>query len=188
MACLEQENACDLVSRILANRKSLWSFEEVYSNEMPFRSRYGRLFRADRSARTIWRGVQCQRVVLDRMKANARGKSTGIRKAFFENARWLVLNIIFLKLHLEQGEPIQLTAEEVTAIGEQIIEVAEILWEVAKSQGFVADRTGRHEGAEPYDQPRHFRSVFCSGADCQGLRRGTLAKLAEQDAGNRSPN
>ena len=181
IACLEQENECDLCSRVLASRRSLWSFEEVYAESMPFRSRYGRLFRPDRSARTIWRAVQTQRVILDRMRANARS-STGIRKAFFENARWLVLNIVFLQLRPEQGEVIQLSEEEIMAAGIKAIEVAEIIWEVAEAQGLVGRRAGERTGPEPYEQTRHFRSVFCSAPDCQRLRNGALAKLAEHQA------
>ena len=117
LACLEQEVGCDLCARVLANPRSLWSLEEVYPAESFYRTRYHRLFRPDRSARTIWRSVQTQRAVHERMLAEA-AHSTGVRKAFFENARPLVLNLIFLRLRPEQGGVLTLTADELAAISE----------------------------------------------------------------------
>lgn len=181
LACLEQEAECDLCARVLANRKSLWSFEKVYPEADPILSRYERLFPHDRSARTIWRAVQAQRAVLDRMRDNARS-SAGVRKAFFENARWLLLNIVFLRLRPEQGEAVPLTSDEVTAISTAALDIAETLWSVAESQGLVTRRADSVTGTENYEQTRHFRSVFCDANDCQRLRNGTLARLNQLPA------
>ena len=112
------------------------------------------------------------------MQANARS-ATGIRKAFFENGRWLVLNMLFLHLHPEHGESLALSAEELAAIGAKAIEIAEALWDVAQVQGYATRQTDAAGGPEPYQQSRHFRSVFCDAADCQRLRNATLAKLAQ---------
>ncbi len=176
LACMEQEPTCDLCSRVLANRNSLWSFEPVYPDSELYRTRYHRLFRPDRSARTVWRAVQAQRSVIEQMRAEARS-SVGIRKTFFENARWLVLNLVFLKLHPEQGEELSLSLEERAAVSASTIEFAEALWRTCEAQGLVSRRTDAAAG-EPYEQPRHFRSVFCDPADCQRLRNATLGLLA----------
>ena len=85
-ACLTQQSECDFCARALANRKSLWSMDEIYPTEELMLSRYSRVFRPDRSARTVWRAVQTQRLVKATMQDSAR-PSSGIRKAFFENAR-----------------------------------------------------------------------------------------------------
>jgi hypothetical protein len=175
-ACLAQLKNCDFCARILANRRSLWSMEEVYPAEELLRSHYSRVFRPDRSARTVWRAVQAQRLVVESMQSNARA-SSGVRKTFFENVRWLVLNIIFLKLHPEQGDSLKLTIEETAAVSRQAVEVAEVLWEVCVAQGYVS-RKAIAGGAEQFEQARHFRSVFSSASDCQALRNGLLAKLA----------
>ncbi|MBU4262319.1 MAG: AIPR family protein [Proteobacteria bacterium] len=176
-ACLAQQRNCDFCSRVLGNRKSLWSLDEIYPPEEFFRSRYSRVFLPDRSARNIWRAVQAQRLVIEAMQGNARA-SNGVRKAFFENARWLVLNFIFLKLRPEQGEDLALSAAEIASISRATNEFAEILWGVCETQGFVSRRT--IAGTEIFEQTRHFRSVFCSSADCERLRNALLAKLATQ--------
>jgi hypothetical protein len=51
--------------------------------------------------------VQVQRIVIDAMRGSGRSE-TGVRKAFFENARWLVLNVLFLRLRPEISEELTL--------------------------------------------------------------------------------
>jgi hypothetical protein len=103
LACLEHDADCDFCARVLSNRSSLWSFEPVFPVSAEVQTRHHRLFRPDRSARTVWRAVQAQRAVVGRMRENGRA-STGKRKEFFENARWLVLHLIFLRQYPERGE------------------------------------------------------------------------------------
>lgn len=179
-ASLAQLADCDFCARVLANRQSLWSMEEIYPPEELLRSRYSRVFRPDRSARTIWRAVQSQRLVIRAMQSNARA-STGIRKAFFENARWLVLNVVFLKLHPEQGEELTLSADEAVRVSEAAVEYAEALLEVCEATGFVSRRVNRASGMEPYEQARHFRSIFSAAGDCKVLRNALLARLAQSE-------
>lgn len=164
LACLEQDASCDLCARAVANLKSLWSEEAVYPETEILRSRYARIFRPDRAARTVWRAVQAQRLVVEKMRDEGRG-SAGLRKAFFENARWLVLNILLLKLRPELGNDLALSREENAAIVAKTLEIAEALWQVCEEKGYVSEA-------------RHFRSVFGSATDCQGLRNATLVKLA----------
>lgn len=181
-ACLAQLADCDFCARVLANRQSLWSMEEIYPPEELLRSRYSRIFRPDRSARTVWRAVQTQRLVVRAMQDNGRA-STGIRKAFFENARWLVLNVIFLKLHPEQGEALSLTDAEIARVTQATVEYAEALLETCETTGFVTRRVNMASGMEPYEQARHFRSIFSAAGDCQILRNALLARLAQAGAG-----
>lgn len=176
-ASLNQQRDCDYCSRILANRQSLWSLDDIYPPEELYRSRYSHVFRPDRSARTIWRAVQTQRLVISAMRDSGRA-STGLRKAFFENSRWLVLNIIFLKLHPEQGGELPLSTEEIADISRATNEYAELLWQICEAQGLVSQRTV--SGPDPYEQPRHFRSVFSNFTDCERLRSALLARLAAQ--------
>lgn len=185
LACLEQDGECDLCSRVLANRNSLWSLEDAYPEGDLYRTRYHRLFQPARSARTVWRAVQAQRAVIDQMKADTR-TSQGIRKAFFENARWLVLNLIFLQLRPEQGESLALSSDERTAITGKTIDIAEKLWTACETKGFVS-RRAEGVGAEVYEQTRHFRSVFCSAGDCKLLRGATLAALASASTSATAP-
>jgi hypothetical protein len=174
-ACLAQLSDCDFCARILANRRSLWSFELIYPESEINRSRYSRVFLPDRSARTVWRAVQAQRVVIREMQNSGRATSSGIRKTFYENARWVILNVIFLKLRPEQGNELTLTTEEVSAITALTIEAAEALWGVCEEQGFVSRR--QDAIGEPYEQTKHFRSVFSAAPDCARLRGALLAKL-----------
>jgi AIPR protein len=165
LACLVKRPDCDdFCARILANRASLWSMQGDTENS----SIYERIFRADRSARTVWRAVQTQRLVLQVMKDNGRAE-TGVRKAFFENARWVLLHVVFIKCQSAQGDLLALTELEVSNIRRCAVELAERLWTVCEDQGYVS------RGSE--SQVRHFRSVFSSAVDCEQLRRGLLQAL-----------
>jgi hypothetical protein len=178
LACLVRSSDCsEFCARILANRVSLWSMDEDYPPNDALRSRYSRVFRADRSARTVWRAVQTQRLVIKAIQDSGKS-SVGIRKAFFENARWLVLNAIFLKLRPEQGDALSLMADEVNAVSRSALEFAEALWTVCEAKGYVSRKVVAG-GAEGFEQARHFRSIFSSAADCQQLRDALLAKLAQ---------
>lgn len=172
LACLEQDPTCDFCSRVLANRNSLWSLEPVSPKTDLYPSRYERLFRPDQSSRTVWRAVQCRRIVVSQLQADGRSAS-GIRKTFFETARALVLNIVFLKLHPERGEEYALSEPEKSAIATYTIRISEGLWKACETQGYVSRSP---DGL--YQQTRHFRSVFSSATDCERLRNATLRLLA----------
>ena len=161
LACLEHDADCDFCARVLSNRSSFWSFEPVFPVNAEVQTRYHRLFRPDRSARTVWRAVQAQRAVVERMRENGRA-STGKRKEFFENARWLVLHLIFLRQHPECGEELALNVAEMEALRQETDNVSEALWASADSVG----------------QYRHFKTIFCSAADCRALKNATMARLA----------
>jgi hypothetical protein len=177
-ACLASSPDCDdFCARILANRASLWSMDQTYPSGDMLPSRYSRVFRADRSARMVWRAVQTQRLVIKAMQDSGRS-STGVRKAFFENARWLVLVAIFIKLHPERGNDLNLMADEVNALSQSTIEFAEALWTVCEIMGYVS-RKVTASGVEGFEQARHFKSIFCSTIDCQQLRNALLEKLVE---------
>jgi len=84
-----------------------------------------------------------------------------------------------LKLHPERGDALSLSADETEAIVRLIQESSEHLWNVCEAQGFVSQRGGVSGSSEQFEQARHFRSVFSSQADCQRLRNGLLARMAE---------
>jgi hypothetical protein len=176
LACLAKKPNCgDFCARILANRASLWSMDEMASGGGLMPSIYSRVFRADRSARTVWRAVQVQRAVIKVMQDNGKAEK-GVRKAFFENARWVVLNVIFVKLRLEQGNDLQLTDEEREKVSQSAIEFAEELWTVCEEQGYLSKILLGN--TELYNSVRHFKSVFSDANDCDRLRNRLLARLA----------
>ena len=170
LACLEQQASCDLLSRIVAKRSDLWSFEEVYPVGAAHRSRYSHLFKSSRSARVLWRAVQAQRIV----KAALRTAESGVRKDFFVYGGWLVLNGVFLKLKPERGSALALSADEIEEITKAAQEYAEQLWTVCQSKGLVSAKAGGG-----WEAARHFRSIFSAAGDCQTLRTTFLAKLAD---------
>jgi hypothetical protein len=176
-ACLAQLSDCDYVARVLANRSSLWSFERIYNRDDPLPSRCERIFRPDRSARTVWRAVQVQRLVISLMQSSGRSE-IGVRKAFYESGRWLVLNLLFLRLRPESGSGLALKDQEVAEIGAAINEIAESLFEECVAKGFVTSRTDQTSGLQIFEMVKHFRSVFSAPGDCQTLRNGLLARLA----------
>lgn len=162
LACLEPD--FELCARIIADRKSLWSFDPTYPDTELLRSRYERIFQPGRSVRTIWRAVQTYQLVLERMRAEAR-TSKGVRKAFFENGRWLILKILFVRLHPERGEDLELTPIIKAEIATKALEIGDALWKSYEEQGFASGHP-------------HARSVFSNAADCTRLYSATMAKLA----------
>jgi hypothetical protein len=164
----------DLCAKATGDPAALYSTEAVYAP--PHASRYQRLFRPDRSARTVWRAVQTRRVVVRQMKAEGRAAAAGPRKTFFENARAVVLAVIFVRMRPEQSEQLSLTADQLTAITGESIRTAEALWSACEDLGLVS--RGVTDGVEAYVTPRHFRAVFSDPADCRRLREATLARLA----------
>lgn len=163
-ACLLQESSCDILARILGNRKSLWETE----SDSETTSRYGQIFKSSLSARVLWRAVQTQRLVIEQVQESARAEPA--RKAFFENGRWLLLNVVFCKLAPQRGEALYLSEEEKTAVKTAAQEMSEFLWTACRSQGIVTDAAGGG-----YDFTRGFKSVFCSKEDCRRLRGAVLA-------------
>ena len=179
---IQSRDCCDFVTRILANRKSLWSKEEIYSGRDLLRSYYSRVFNPSYSARTVWRSVQVQRLVIEQMK-NSGKASTGIRKTFFINARWLILNVLFLKKHPERGNDLALTSDEINNISRYTGDLAEKLWEVCIEEHYIS-RQPTDGGTEEFVSLRHFKSVFSNASDCQILRNKLLAKLNNANTGS----
>jgi hypothetical protein len=169
-ACALMANGadCDFCARVLSNRRSFWSFDEVFPAGDLYRSRYAKAFRPDLSARAIWRAVQAQRIVKNALKTS----ETGVRKDFFDNGRWLVLSVIFLRLRPQLGDDLALTAQDETTLTQAAQDYAERLWTLCQAQGFVSARAGGG-----WEVPRHFRSVFSAAADCRLLRGALMANL-----------
>jgi hypothetical protein len=115
--------------------------------------------------------VQLRRIVIERL--NGERPAAGARREFYENARWLVLSLLFVREHLDQGDTLALTDDEKARAAEQTLEIANAIWATAQEAGFVS-------ATEPYTSPRHFKSVFCSAADCQKLKAGAMKKLSEK--------
>lgn len=168
-ACAGMVQGGDFGVRSLGNRRSLWSFDEVFPQTDLLRSRYAKIFRPDLSARTIWRVVQAQRTVLAALKSN----EVGVRKDYFDNCRWLILNVIFLKLHPQQGTDLSLSPDEISAITQGAQEYAEMLWNICETKGYVSAKPGGG-----WEIQRHFRSVFCSLSDWNILRAALLAAIS----------
>ena len=159
-ACLVHDGSCDLISRVLSNRKSLWSTDTKGQETI---SRYARIFSSVLSARSLWRAVLIQRIVLEKCREYARAEP--VRRTFFENARWLILELILHKLRIELGVRLNLSAEEAETISRAALEVSEEVWEVSRSQGYIV---APDSGSFTY--PRHLRSVFSSSNDCRQIR------------------
>ncbi len=169
-ACALMANGadCEFCARVLSNRRSFWSFDEVFPSGDLYRSRYAKIFRPDLSARAIWRAVQAQRIVKSALKTS----EIGVRKDFFENGRWLVLSAIFLRLKPQLGDDLALSAQEEASLTQAAQDYAERLWTVCQARGFVSARAGGG-----WEVPRHFRSVFSAVGDCRLLRGALLANI-----------
>ncbi|MDF1659667.1 MAG: AIPR family protein [Verrucomicrobiales bacterium] len=172
-ACMLQGNSApEFVTRILSNRKSLWD-TEIPSGETI--SRYSRVFASSLSARSLWRAVQAQRIVLDKFREFARAEPA--RKAFFENGRWQILNLIFFRIKPESGDATSLSADEIAGFSDAALTVSEEVWSACRSLGHVSVAQGGG-----YTFPRHLRSVFCDPADCRRIRGEVLRNPNHQNA------
>jgi len=167
LACLDKDSEFNLCTRITSNRKSLWSFDydPIYPETEIYRSRYERIFRPDYSVRTIWRSVQTYGLVLQVLQEEGR-VAVGVRKAFYENSKWLILKILFVKVHPERGEEMMLPEGIKNNITAKAQEIGVMLWKCYEEQGFASGTP-------------HARSVFNKPADCKRLYDATMAKLAQ---------
>lgn len=164
-ACLLQGNVVrEIIPKVLSNRKSLWDTTIPTGASL---SLYSQVFASSLSARSLWRAVQAQRIVLDKLREFARAEPP--RKAFFENGRWVILNIIFLRLKPEAGESTSLSTVEVNQFSDSALTISEEVWRSCQTLGHVNIAQGGN-----FQYPRHLRSVFCDPADCQRIRGEVL--------------
>lgn len=94
------------------------------------------------------------------MQDSARAE-TGKRKAFFENSRWLVLHLVFLRLHPERSDILQLTNDERKRIGTATNKISEILWNEFSTTAGTA----------------HPKTIFSNPADCKRMKVVVLNQL-----------
>jgi hypothetical protein len=179
-ACLHTASDCDLLYRVAANRESLRSLEMVFPPEEAVRTRHERVFPEGLSARSAWRAVQVQRLVLDSMRSSARA-SMGATKSFYTNARWLVLAAILKRLKPEGGEALALSEGEKAAVSAAAIDYAERLLTQAVTKGF-ASYEAAPGGMQVLIAPRDFQSVFKSQADCRTLFDALKAEIWKESA------
>jgi len=165
-ACLHTAQDCDLLYRVAANRDSLRSLEMVFPASEVVRTRHERVFPPNLSARTAWRSVQAQRIVLKVLSDNAKA-SAGATKAFHTNARWIVLAAIFKKMQPETAEDLALSDEEQAAIAAAAIDYAEKLLAQTVAKGFASYSSVG--GTQALQTPRDFQSVFKTQGDCRTL-------------------
>jgi len=183
LACSQQDKECGLIATLVGDRAALWSDDKVYIREedtAPTLTRCEFLFSGSTSARTVWRAVQTRQIVIERIVASAKAES-GVRSDFFRYGRWLVLNLVFLRLRPHQGEELFLPTVMAASVTAECIAFAEYMWLHAIETGLVSRKTAMG-GMEMYEAPKEFKMVFGDPAECQRLRGGALKKLNEKAA------
>ena len=177
-ACLAKDSDLgDFCARISFDPDSLTSMEEIYPAKEIFRSRYSRVFRADRSARTIWKAVQIQRLVTMVMMQAGSNADKNEKMAFFKYARWVLLSVIFSKLQLQHGNDLQLTSNEIARLTQMTKDFAEALWLEFDGDEIILAGLSIDETESWRNQV--FYAVFSDANDCDRLRNGLLARLAK---------
>jgi len=174
-ACLVNTSDCDLVTRVAANRASLMSLDVVYPDDLLCPSRHERVFPQGLSARTAWRAVQVQRLVLQVMSDSSKA-SSGANKAFYTNAKWVVLAAIFNRLKPEAGEALALSVDETAAVTAAVTDYAEKLLRQAVAKGLAAYENAPG-GLQILKTQRDFQSVFKQQSDCQNLFAALKAEI-----------
>jgi hypothetical protein len=174
-ACLNNEKSCDLVTRVASNRDSLRSLEVAYPQEQP-EHRHGRVFPDVMSARTLWRAVQVQRIVAERIRTQVQSTS-GVEKAFWNHGRWLILAAIFNRLKLQtHATELHLSDAEVTSVSDAALSFGETLLAIAIAKGY-ARREAMVGGQSVLRTDRSFQSVFKTQNDCKILFDALKAEL-----------
>lgn len=168
-ALLDADDDADICARLTANPDSLWSKETVYPDTVPFRSRYERIFRAERSGRAVWRAVQAQRVVMAALQTD---EASQVRQDFFTYGRWLVARLVFLRQRPERGDALGLTLDERTALQAEALACADAAWQACHTKGYVADGS-----FGSYLAPTPLQELFGLSTDCLTIRNGALGQL-----------
>ncbi|WP_156254722.1 AIPR family protein [Sandarakinorhabdus oryzae] len=185
-ACLANAADCDLVTRVAANRPSLLSLDVAFPDDVLCPSRHQRVFPQGLSARSAWRAVQAQRIVLKGMGDSAKA-ANGATKSFYTNARWIVLSAIYVRLKPQEGEALALTADEQAAISAAVSDYAEKLLAQAVAKGFAAYEAVLG-GLQVLTTQRDFQSVFKTQGDCQNLFGALKAAIFQpQNQGQAAP-
>jgi hypothetical protein len=174
-ACLKNTDDCDIVTRVASNRDSLRSLEMVFPAEELLRSRHERIFPPNLSARSVWRAVQVQRIVLQVMRDAARANA-GASRSFYSNARWIVLAALFNRMKPDEGEELALSDKEKTEIASAVTDYAEKLLEISVAKG-LASYEMAPGGVQALRSLRDFQSIFKNQGDCQNLLKALKAKI-----------
>jgi hypothetical protein len=167
LASLEWERGGDLCATALRDPDALLSMDVVYPDGERIRTRYHRLFRPERSAREVWRAVQVRRVVLSRLA----GDGAAERSAFYRHAGALILNIVFLALRPERGDPPTLSPAEEAAVGDCAVRVAAAVWRACHE-------VEQMENAPEIDTAS--RKAFSDSATCRRLRGAVVGSLRRE--------
>jgi hypothetical protein len=170
-ALLDADPAADLCARLVADPDSLWSKEWVYPDTERYRSRYERIFRAERSGRAVWRTVQAQRVVLATLPSAAPDRA---RQDFYTFGRWLLLRLVLLRLRPEHGELLTLTPAEITALTTEATTCTEALLQACQDENILTgDATAGYVVLVPLGE------VFAQSTQCRKLRGIALRIIAQ---------
>lgn len=152
LACLEKDKTCKIYTQLAKNRRALLTKD----NEL-----YKRIFRADRTAKTIWRAVQVSRIVLDIISSRIKSE-TGAKKEFFKYSRWLLLSLIFMQLKPEDGNDLRLEENTVHNISQNVDMISELMLESANTI---------------FQTSSDYRSIFTSSEKCSSLRVAMIKSL-----------
>ncbi|GGG35551.1 AIPR family protein [Hymenobacter glacieicola] len=160
---------CEFCARLTADPESLWSKDTVYPDDALYPSRYARIFRAELTGRELWRAVQVQQVVWATLPTE---EASMVRQEYFTYGRWLILLLVFLRLHPERGDTLTLTETDQRDIAAMAERCSEVLWQACLSQGIVGE-----EANGSFSAPTALLEVFGRADDCSRLRKASLRQL-----------
>ncbi len=161
-ACLSPVGDGMLLSSLIANPDSLWRNDDETEHRQ---STYHRVFSPDHSARKIWRSVQAMRIVME-IGEDITVKAEELpRYCTSRYGRYLVLAILILLRHPEDGEDLFLSEEETQDIKEKTTLLFETLHTVIGNHyGKSVDALywKKHDRAE-----EKVRTIFATPTGCR---------------------
>jgi hypothetical protein len=155
-----------------ADRKRLFGRPGLVAAEDALRDAYNRLFVDSLTARRMWRQVQIGRAVHEMVRNRAEGESDPTTlpagalpaKEILRHGAWLLLHVLTIRLSLQHGQSLVLTAEEQTAISREVDSIAQIMVEVVQAVPWGKDA----------------QAIFEDRADCRAVKERVMARLAQR--------
>jgi len=156
-----------------SDKKKLFGREGLVPATDPLRQSYERLFADSLTAKQMWRVAQIGRTVVRKVwdRASAEADPIGLpqgtlpAKEILSHGAWMILHVVFIRLPLQNGPELTLSADELTALSREI--------------DLVADRLVHVVQAVQWN--KQARSVFENKTDCRSVKGRLMAALAQRN-------
>lgn len=156
-----------------SDKKKLFGRDGLVPATDPLRQSYERLFADSLTAKQMWRIVQIGRTVVQKVRDRASAEADPIglpqgtlpAREILSHGAWMILHVVFIRLPLQNGPELTLSANELMALSREIDLVADRLLNVVQAVQW----------------NKQARSVFENKTDCRSVKGRLMAALAQQN-------